>query len=315
MTLRVCLLTDETIETFDPSMYLKDYSWDLVSVQPPVAEFMRALSTREKYDIYFNLFEGFEDDDTSGYNMVAALEELDLPFTGAHREFYSVTREQMQTAAEAKNIPFAKGFHARHADDLEQARALQFPLIVKHPNSFASAGLTKDSRVNSFDQLKVQFERMQGLYGAARVEEFVDGDEVSCLVVDNPDDLRDPCTYPPAQVSFPPDETFLHEDAKWFNWDVYVVALKKPELAPGIQEVSRAMYLAMDGTGYARVDLRVRPNGELVIIEINPNCGILYGPDDRSHADLPITWDKDGHRGFLDRVFRSAILRQKMRAA
>lgn len=76
------------------------------------------------------------------------------------------------------------------------------------------------------------------------------------------------------------------------------------------------MYLAMNGVGYARVDLRARPNGELVILEINPNCGILYyGPDDRSSTDLPISWDKDGHKGFLERIFRSAILRQKMRSA
>jgi D-alanine-D-alanine ligase len=75
------------------------------------------------------------------------------------------------------------------------------------------------------------------------------------------------------------------------------------------------MYQVMGGTGYARVDIRVRPNGELVILEINPNCGILYyGPDDRSPADLPISWDRDGHDGFLDRIFRSALLRREMRS-
>jgi D-alanine-D-alanine ligase-like ATP-grasp enzyme len=312
--MRVCLLTDETIDTFDPSMYLKDYKWDLVTVQPPAADFVRELSERERYDIYFNLFEGFEEDDTSGYDLVKTLAELNLPFTGGNTDFYSVTREQMQAAAESTDIPFARGFHARQESDLDQARSLQCPLIVKHPNSFASAGLTRESRVDSFEQLHAQFVRMHGLYGAARVEEFIDGDEISCLVTDNPDDLASPFAYPPAQVSFPPSETFLHEEAKWFNWDVYVVQLKNASLAPGIQEVSKGMYLAMHGTGYARVDLRVRPNGELVVIEINPNCGVLFGPDDRSHADLPISWDKDGHNGFLDRIFRAAILRQQIRA-
>jgi D-alanine-D-alanine ligase-like ATP-grasp enzyme len=314
MTLRICLLTDETIETFDPSIYMKDYEWDMVTLQPPVDTFMYELSTRKQYDVYFNLFEGFEEDDSSGYNLVAALETLNLPFTGSHKEFHAVTREQMQAAAEAHGIRFARGFHVTQDSDLEQARSLRLPLIVKHPNSFASTGLTRDSRVDSFEQLHAQFERMHGRFGAARVEEFIEGDEVSCLVVDNPDDLATPFAYLPAQVSFPPDETFLHEEAKWLNWDVHVVSLKKPELAPGIQEISKRMYLAMNGSGYARVDLRVRPNGELVIIEINPNCGILYGPDDRSHADLPISWDADGHKGFLDRVFRSALLRRKIRA-
>jgi len=315
MTLRICLLTDETIETFNPSIYMKDYDWDLVTVEAPLDGFVQSLSAGGKYDVYFNLFEGFDHDDSSGYRLVATLEALKLPFTGGHREFYSVTREQMQAAAEAKGLRFARGFHAGQHSNLEQARSLQFPLIVKHPNSFASAGLTRDSRVDSFEQLREQFQRMCGLYGAARVEEFIDGDEVSCLIVDNPDDLTAPFAYLPAQVSFPSNETFLHEEAKWFNWDVHVVPLEKPELASAIQEISKKMYLAMNGTGYARVDLRARPSGELVIIEINPNCGILYGPEDRSHADLPISWDKDGHRGFLDRVFRSAILHRKIRAA
>jgi hypothetical protein len=30
-------------------------------------------------------------------------------------------------------------------------------------------------------------------------------------------------------------------------------------------------------------------------------------------ADIPITFDPDGHRGFFDRIFRAAILRHQMR--
>jgi D-alanine-D-alanine ligase-like ATP-grasp enzyme len=313
--MRVCLLTDEVIEDFDPSIYLQNHEWDMATVEPPVFEFIREVSNRNQYDVYLNIFEGFEEDDTSGLDLVAALEELNLPFTGADKDFYSLTREQMQAGAELNEIPFARGFHAKQEQDLLQAHILQFPLIVKHPNSFASTGLTRESRVDSTEQLHEQFERISAGYGAARVEEFIEGGEVSCLIADNPDDLASPFAYQPAEVRFPTGETFLHEELKWFNWDTYILPLGDKSLEPVIQELSKKMYLAMKGTGYARVDLRVRPNGELVILEINPNCGILYaGPDDRSHADLPISWDKDGHDGFLDRIFRAAILRQKLRA-
>lgn len=51
------------------------------------------------------------------------------------------------------------------------------------------------------------------------------------------------------------------------------------------------------------------------IDDFNPNCGILYyGPDDSSHADLPISLDKGGHAGFLDSIFRAAIKQRDMRA-
>jgi len=312
--MRVCLLTDEKVEDFNPEVYFKNYDWDYVTVTPPVAEFMAELSRSRHYDVYLNIYEGEDAKESSGLQFVQALEKLNLPFTGAESKFYRCTREEMQAAAEANRIRFARGFHAESHDDLKRADGLSYPLIVKHPNSFASTGLTKESRVTNPDELKVQFERMSEAYGSARVEEFIEGRELSCLVVENADDAQSPFVYSPAEVQFPEGETFLHEAAKWYSWDIHVVPLNDKALTARIQEVSRKFFLAMDGNGYARIDLRVRPNGEIVIIEINPNCGVLYyGPDDRSHADLPISWDAEGHDGFLDRIFRVAIKRRALR--
>lgn len=312
--MRICLLTDESLETYNPEKYFQIYDWDLVTLQPPLLEFMQDLSRREKYDVYLNLFEGFDEDENSNLKLVQTLEKLHLPFTGADSNFYNPTREQMQAVAEANGLSFAKGFNAKLIDDLIQAKKLSFPLIVKHPNSYASLGLTPESKVNSFEELQTQFQRVIKEFGSARVEEFIEGGEVSCLIADNPDDLSSPYVYMPAEVIFPKGESFMHEEVKWFNWDTYITPLRNQDLLKPIQEVSKKMYLAMNGRGYARLDLRIRPNGEIVILEINPNPGILYyGQDDRSTTDLPISWDKDGHDGFLDRIFRSAILRQQMR--
>jgi D-alanine-D-alanine ligase len=312
--MRVCLLTDEKIEDFNPAGHLKNYDWDYVTVTPPITEFIHEVSRSRQYDVYLNIYEGHDENENSGLRFVEALEKLNLSFTGAESKFYRCTREEMQAAAEADQIRFARGFHAVSYNDLKQADGLAYPLIVKHPNSFASMGLTKESRVTNFAELQNQFERMSMEFGSARVEEFIEGRELSCLVVENADDPKSPFAYSPAEVQFPEGETFLHEAAKWYSWDVHVVPLRDEILAARIQEVSCKFFLAMEGNGYARIDLRVRPNGEIVIIEINPNCGILYyGPDDRSHADLPISWDAAGHDGFLDRIFRAAIKRQAMR--
>jgi hypothetical protein len=48
-------------------------------------------------------------------------------------------------------------------------------------------------------------------------------------------------------------------------------------------------------------------------LEINPNGGILYRPEEYGPADYMILYDQDSYYGFFDRIFRSAILRQKMR--
>ena len=313
--MRVCLLTDEKVEDFNPEVYFKNYDWDYVTVAPPVTEFITELSHSRHYDVYLNIYEGEDAKESSGLQFVQALEKLNLPFTGAESKFYRSTREEMQAAAEAYQIRFARGFHAESLEDLKQADGLSYPLIVKHPNSFASAGLTKESRVTNPDELRIQFERMSEAYGSARVEEFIEGREFSCLVGENADDAQSPFAYSPAEVLFPEGETFLHEAAKWYSFDIFVIPLNDDALTARIQDVCRKFFLAMDGNGYARLDLRVRPNGEIVIIEINPNCGILYyGPNDRSHSDLPISWDAAGHDGFLDRIFRAAIKRRAMRA-
>jgi hypothetical protein len=55
-------------------------------------------------------------------------------------------------------------------------------------------------------------------------------------------------------------------------------------------------------------------NGELFILEINPNGAIMLLPEEYGPADYMILYDEDGYRGFFDRIFRSAILRQKLRA-
>lgn len=312
--MRICILSDEEIEDYNPAQLLRSYEWDFITVKPPVDEFVRSLAFQKQYDAYLNIYEGEDENDHSGASMVRTLEELNLPFTGADSKFYSLTREQMQEAAERNGINFARGFNARTETDLEQAGRLRFPLIVKHPNSFASTGLTPESRVDSLEELRTQFLRNLNEFGSARVEEFIEGREVTCLVVDNPDNLADPFAYLPAEVEFPEGESFLHVEVKWFNWGTYFVPLKDEALIKSVQEASKRMFLAVDGTGYGRVDIRIRPNGELVILEINPNCGILYyGPDDRGPADLPISWDKDGHDGFLDRIFRAAVLRRQMR--
>jgi D-alanine-D-alanine ligase len=70
----------------------------------------------------------------------------------------------------------------------------------------------------------------------------------------------------------------------------------------------------MGGVGYGRCDIRMNEQGELFILEINPNGGIMFMPEEYGPADYMILYDKDGYKGFFDRLFRSAFVRQKMRA-
>lgn len=318
--MRVCILSDEEIADFDPSPYMKDFDWEMITVAAPVMDLLQSLAERNEFDVYLNICEGYEgDEDQHGYEgieVVRCLEALNLPFTGADSRFFDPTREEMQAAADANGIGFAKGYQVKSVEEAEQlVKNLHYPIMVKHPKSFGSTGMFRESRVDTPEQLRKQVERICAEFGAARMEEFIVGTEFNVLVVDNPDDFNNPIAYPPAELIFPPGEEFWHTDVKW-NYDVPFdfKRVTDPQMMSRLHDIGVGMYRAIGGVGYGRCDIRMNGNGELFILEINPNAGIMFKPEEYGPTDYMILYDKDGYRGFFDLIFRSALTRQKMRA-
>ena len=140
------------------------------------------------------------------------------------------------------------------------------------------------------------------------------GGEFNVFVVDNPDDLANPFAYPPTELIFPPGEEFWHADVKWdYSLAFEFREVEDQALAKRLQNIGRRMFLAMGASGYGRLDVRMNEAGELFILEINPNGGILYLPEEYGPADYMILYDRDGYDGFFDRIFRSAMVRRDIR--
>jgi D-alanine-D-alanine ligase-like ATP-grasp enzyme len=318
--MRVCILSDEDLTDFDPAPFMQGYDWKLVTVTAPVMEVLQSLAGRNEFDVYLNICEGYDGDEAKagydGIEVVRGLEALNLPFTGADAKFYDPTREEMQAVADSNGIGFAKGYQVRSVEEAERlVKNLRYPIMVKHPKSFGSTGMFRDSRVDVPGQLAGQVKRICAEFGAARMEEFIVGKEFNVLVMDDPDDFTNPIAYPPAELIFPPGEEFWHTDVKW-NYDVPFdfKQVTDPELASRLHDIARRMYLAMDGVGYGRCDIRMNEQGELFMLEINPNGGIMFRPEEYGPADYMILYDPDGYKGFFDRLFRTALVRQKLRS-
>lgn len=320
--MRICLLTDEEPEDFNPAPYMEGLDWEMVTMTEPVIDVLRELDARKEFDVYLNLCEGYDrsepdnDWDYQGIDVVRALEELNLPFTGADSRFFDPSREEMQAAAEAHGVNFVRGFQVKSVKEAERlVKKLRFPIMVKHPKSYGSTGMFRESRVDTFEQLAPQVERVCSEFGAARMEEFIVGKEYNVLVVDNPDDFDNPIAYPPAELIFPPGEEFWHTDVKW-NYDV-VFDFKQvtdPELVARLQDVAVRMYKAMNGNGYGRCDIRMNEQGELFILEINPNGGIMFAPEEYGPADYMVLYDPGGYKVFFERMCRAALVRHRMKA-
>jgi D-alanine-D-alanine ligase len=316
--LRICVFYDEETYGFSPAPFLNQYpcEWEMRTLSRPVADKIKKIAAENKFDVYFNLCDGVWDEDYPGIDVIQTLEELNLAFTGANSKCYDPTREEMQTVAEANNVRFARGYRVHAGEDvIAKTKGMKFPLMVKHPQSYGSWDMKKEARVDDEAQLVKQFSQMAEKFGSARVEEFIVGREFNVLVVENPDNLDDPFVYPPTELIFPPGEEFWHEDVKW-NYSVPFEfrQVMDTELAKRIQDIGKRFFKAMGCTGYGRCDLRMSADGDLVILEINPNGGILYLPEEYGPADYMILYDKDGYYGFFDRIFKTAQVRQKLRA-
>jgi D-alanine-D-alanine ligase len=318
--MRVCVLADEAFGNYSPAIHLKNHEWKMYNVKLPAYEFIRDIAMRESYDVYLNLCDGAEDEiGRPGMDVVQALEALNLPFTGADSGFYAPTREGMQALADRKNIGFARGIEVRAGENVVARvteAGFRYPMIVKHHDSYASAGMTRDNRVENAKQLRAQFEKMSVQYGSARIEEFIQGREFTCLVADNPENLDDPYVYQPVEIIFQEGETFKHWAMKFdseASADMDLQFVTEAGLARRIKNMVKKMFLAMGGTGYGRADIRMDAEGNLYMLEMNPNPSVLNMEDDFTSGDYMMQEDAAGTEGFLDRIFRSAVLRWEMR--
>jgi len=191
---------------------------------------------------------------------------------------------------------------------------LHFPIMVKHPQSYGSTGMIKESRCDTLEEVLAQVQRVCTEFGAARMEEFIVGKEYNVLVVDNPDDFSKPIAYPPTELVFPPGEEFWHTVVKWdlslpFNFK----QVTDPELIARLQEIGIQMFKAIGAVGYGRCDVRMNEQGELFILEINSNPAIMLKPEEYGPADYMILYDPGGYKAFFGRLFRVTLIHHQQR--
>lgn len=322
--MRICLLTTQDLDAdpfpdddwpCDPRPFLPEASWHVAVLEKSTsAETVTALA-REGFDLFFNLCDGAEDEETPGIEVVQTLERLGVPFTGATSVFYEPSREEMKRVCRNLGIDTPAYVAARSVADVERAaEELRFPLFVKHHSSHASIDLSRASRVQTPAGLFRQARKIMSRHGAALIEEYADGIECTVLVAENPDDPDNPTTYVPLQYRFPEGESFKHSDLKWVDYaGLATFPVEDPVLAARLRDVSARFFLGLSGASFGRCDLRVDPEGRLFMLEINANCGIYYPPTEPGSADLCLARDPAGHEGFTRQIVAAAFRRHERR--
>jgi D-alanine-D-alanine ligase len=264
-------------------------------------------------DVVFNLLEDFKDVPIYDQNVVAYLELLDVPYTGCNSRGLMLARDKAITKKilSFHRIPVPEFHVFRMGQAIVRPKRLAFPLIVKSLTKEGSAGISKLSVVDSDQKLKERVLLVhKRQHTDAIVERYVDGRELYVGVMGT----RRVQVLPVWEMVFEnlSEETprIATERVKWdpayqkkHGIDT-AVAKDLPEATlTQIQNLCRRVYRTLELSGYARIDLRLNPEGKLYVLEANPNPQIADGEDlaaSAQHAGI-------SYRALIQRLVNLAL--------
>jgi D-alanine-D-alanine ligase len=231
-------------------------------------------------DLVFNLSESFAGNDTADVNIAAYLDLIGKRYTGsgAHGLLFA------QDKAVAKKIfafhgietpSFARVFRGR----LASSHDLHFPVIVKPAREDGSIGIECNAVVTSIRELMERIDWLHEHFDSpVLIEEYVDGREMYVSVLGNDTPVALPVIE--LDLSKLPEGTprIACAEVKWAKgtaaYRVTNTAAPTdlaPETVSLLQQTATAAYQALELRDYGRVDMRLRPDGQVSVIEVNPN--------------------------------------------
>src|SRR5712691_497204 len=247
-----------------------------------------------------NLCDGDEIHGYPGLTVVHALEQAGIPFTGATSAFYALTTSKVPMKDRLRQCGIATPLFVRLSNSPDDMARLTthvgYPAIIKPEVSAASLGIGLRSCVHDAASASAQFSRLVQSEQGARflasgifAERFIDGPEFTVLVVADQRCAYGVRAYPVVERIFhsalPPYERFLSYERYWSYYQeearlpdiepFYRYALAAPQLQGPLGDLAIRAFLALSGTGYARVDIRMEARtGVLYVLEVNANCGL-----------------------------------------
>jgi len=265
---------------YDVQKTLKDMGHEVcaVGISDEVGS-VRKAAYEFRPHITFNLTEEFDGVAHFDQNIVSYLELLKIPYTGCNPRGLMIARDKSlaKKILAFHGVPTPKFEVFPRGMPVRKPSELKFPLIVKAVNEEASLGISQASIVETEGKLEERVHFIHEHVGSdAIAETYIEGRELYVGVLGN---VRME-TFPVWEMYFPRNQGWpiATRRVKWNGayrekHGIYTgEAEKLPEdLAAKVKEVSRSVYRLLGLNGYARMDLRLTPDGEVHVIEANPN--------------------------------------------
>jgi D-alanine-D-alanine ligase len=264
------------LEALDPERYdvatvaiQRDGRWELGTGEDgSVAETLpvptdKVPTTLGEVDVVFPVLHGpFGEDGT----VQGLLELAGVPYVGAGvlGSALAMDKDVFKAVMRDRGIPVTKNITLRRGQEPENP--FGYPVFVKPARLGSSVGITK---VLSEEQLGSAVELAFVHDEKVLVEEFVDGVEVECGVLGN----EEPLASLPGEIV---SHGFSGVD--WYDYsakydaggmDLVVPPRLPQETIERVQELAVASFVAGECEGMARVDFFVRPDGKVLLNELN----------------------------------------------
>lgn len=246
-------------------------------------------------DITFMLLEEFHGSASYDHAIVSYLELMQQPYTGCNPRGLVLSKDKglSKKLLSYHRIPTPRFAIFPVGRRVSRPSKLSFPLFVKSTIEDASFGISQASIVHDDESLAARVAFIHEKTGGdAIAEQYIDGRELYVGVIGN-HRLQ---TFPAWEMNFgtmPEDVAKIATShVKWNlkyqkKHDITTHAANDIDEATAdkIAKVCKRVYRALSLSGYARMDLRMTPQGEIYIIESNANPNIEYGEDFAESAE------------------------------
>jgi D-alanine-D-alanine ligase len=275
---------------YDVTVTLRRRGHDVrcIGVLDSLTELRSAIADWEP-DIVFNLLEEFDGIVTYDQHVVAFLELMRQPYTGCNPRGLLLSRDKslckqllaFHRIATPQFTVFRRGARMR------VPKKLRFPLFVKSTVEDASLGIAQASVVEDAARLKerIAFVHEQ-VKSDALVEEYIEGRELYVGIMGNERLTRLP-VWEMVFGSMP--DTLAAIATRKVKWDkryqakygitTHAALDLPPAVLTALDRLSRRIYRALGMSGYARMDFRVTPQGQVYVLEANANPNLETAED------------------------------------
>ncbi len=306
----IVLVDESTIVPADPQfeVYKKEAhtEYDVIETLRNMGHTVRALGassdlaalvsglTEQQPDLVFNLTEHIEGDRLMDKSIAGLLEITGIPYTGAGPSGLMLCRDKRLSKELLSHhkirVPRFTSFPLNRV--FRAPKKLTYPLVVKPAFEDGSEGISNASLVANENSLRERVEWVRESWGQPAIaEEYIAGRELYVTVLGN----KRLTVLPPRECLFGSDgdegpqmATFRvkYNDKYRKKWNIeFGFANLEEDDFQAIARLCKRIYRVMQLRDYARIDLRLTPEGKIVVLEVNPNPDLAYGEEVAESAE------------------------------